>query len=171
MAYLDASFGARASLHRLRRARLRCCHADAPAERISGQSVRPSPFRRRPSLSAADDRGRRVARPRPGCGRESRRSRRSPSLAPCAPWSSRTRSSAIAQTGCGSGIPSSRSEHSTANGRRQVTSRQGAVAQVNHAVAEAAFVQQIELQADIIGEGLFAASHHHGREEQVALVD
>ena len=43
--------------------------------------------------------------------------------------------------------------------------------EVHHAVAETAFVQQFKLQADIVGERLFAASHHDGREEQVALVD
>jgi hypothetical protein len=42
---------------------------------------------------------------------------------------------------------------------------------VNHAVAETAFVHQFELQAGIVGEGLFAASHQNGREEQVALAD
>src|SRR5215203_1640188 len=52
-----------------------------------------------------------------------------------------------------------------------ISSRPGAVVEVNHAVAETAFVQQFELQADIVGEGLFAASHHYRREEQVALVD
>ena len=33
------------------------------------------------------------------------------------------------------------------------------------------FVQQLEPQADIAGLGLLAASHHHGRDDQVALVD
>ena len=42
---------------------------------------------------------------------------------------------------------------------------------MNQAVAETVFVQQFELQADIVGEELFAASHHDGRDEQVALVD
>jgi hypothetical protein len=37
----------------------------------------------------------------------------------------------------------------------------GAVVEVNHAVAETAFVQQFELQADVVGHGLLAASHHH----------
>src|SRR5688572_23059819 len=46
-------------------------------------------------------------------------------------------------------------------------SRRGAVAEVNHAVAETAFVQQLELQADLVGEGLLAASHHDRRQEQV----
>src|SRR6266540_6727923 len=52
-----------------------------------------------------------------------------------------------------------------------VSSRPGAVVEVNHAVAETALVQQLELQARTPGEELFAASHHDGREEQVALVD
>jgi len=43
--------------------------------------------------------------------------------------------------------------------------------EVNHAVAETAFVQQFELQVDIVGEGLFATSHHDGRNEQMAFVD
>ncbi len=42
---------------------------------------------------------------------------------------------------------------------------------VNYAVAEAALVQQLELQADVVGEGLLAAADHDGHEEQVALVD
>ena len=45
------------------------------------------------------------------------------------------------------------------------------VVEVNHAVAETAFVQQLELQADVVGEGPVAASHHDRRDEQVALVD
>src|SRR5215469_10954231 len=46
-----------------------------------------------------------------------------------------------------------------------------AVVEVHHAVAETAFVQQLKLQANVVGERLFAASHHDGCEEQVALVD
>ena len=42
---------------------------------------------------------------------------------------------------------------------------------MNHAVAEKAYAQQFELQADTVGERLFAASHQDGRDEQVALVD
>jgi hypothetical protein len=42
---------------------------------------------------------------------------------------------------------------------------------VNHPVAEPAFVQQFELQADMVGERLVAASHHDGHEEQLELVD
>jgi hypothetical protein len=37
----------------------------------------------------------------------------------------------------------------------------GAVAEVDHAIAETAFVQQFELQADAVGQGPLAASHHH----------
>src|SRR3712207_2172696 len=50
-------------------------------------------------------------------------------------------------------------------------SHPGAVVEINHAVAETAFVEQFELQADIVGQGLLAASHHDGRDEQVPLVD
>src|SRR5215208_2148411 len=46
----------------------------------------------------------------------------------------------------------------------------GAVVEVDHAAAETAFVDQFELQADVVGEGPFAASHHDRRDEQVALV-
>jgi hypothetical protein len=52
-----------------------------------------------------------------------------------------------------------------------VSSSPGAVVEVDHAVAETAFAQQFELHTDIVGEGPFAASHHDGRDEQVALVD
>ena len=47
----------------------------------------------------------------------------------------------------------------------------GAVAEVDHAVAEAAFVQQLEPQVQIVGQGPLAASHDDRRDEQVALVD
>src|SRR2546421_1157854 len=47
----------------------------------------------------------------------------------------------------------------------------GAVAEIDHAVAETAFVQEFELQADIAWEGTFSASHHNRRDEQVTLVD
>jgi hypothetical protein len=43
--------------------------------------------------------------------------------------------------------------------------------EVDHAAAETALFQQFELQADVVGEGPFAAPHHDGRDEQVALVD
>jgi len=52
-----------------------------------------------------------------------------------------------------------------------VSSRPGAVVEVNHAVAETAFVQQFELQEGTVGKGLFAASHHDGRDDQMAIVD
>jgi hypothetical protein len=42
---------------------------------------------------------------------------------------------------------------------------------VNHAVAETAFVQQLELEADLAGESLDAAAHHDGRDDEVDLVD
>ncbi len=43
--------------------------------------------------------------------------------------------------------------------------------EMNDAVPESAFVQQLELQTDIVGEGPRAASHHDGREEQMTLID
>src|SRR5829696_4612952 len=52
-----------------------------------------------------------------------------------------------------------------------VSSRPGAVAEIDHAVAETALVQQLQLQADIVGEGLLAASHYDGCDEQLAFVD
>ena len=52
-----------------------------------------------------------------------------------------------------------------------VSSRPSAVVEVNHAVAETAFVQQFELQADVVGQGSLAASHYHRYDEQVTLVD
>src|SRR5262249_14707318 len=45
-----------------------------------------------------------------------------------------------------------------------------AVVEVDHAVAEAALVQQLQRQADIGGEGRCAASHQDGRDEQVVVV-
>src|SRR5215208_1524922 len=41
----------------------------------------------------------------------------------------------------------------------------GAVVEVNHAAVETTFVQQVELQADIVGQGSLAASHHHRCDE------
>jgi hypothetical protein len=35
----------------------------------------------------------------------------------------------------------------------------------NHAAAKAAFLQKLELQADMVGEGLFSTSYHDRREE------
>jgi hypothetical protein len=42
-----------------------------------------------------------------------------------------------------------------------------AVTEKDHSTAEPAFVEQFELQVDIVREGLFAASHCNGRDEQV----
>ena len=42
---------------------------------------------------------------------------------------------------------------------------------MNHAVAEAAFIQQFELEADLVGESLDPSSHHDGRDDQMDLVD
>jgi len=55
-------------------------------------------------------------------------------------------------------------------GNIAVFSRPDAVVEVHHAVAETAFVQQFELQADIVGEGWLAA-FHNGRDEEMALVN
>ena len=52
-----------------------------------------------------------------------------------------------------------------------VSSRLGAVVEVDHAVPKTALIQQFEPHTDIIGEGLFASSYHDGCEEQLALVD
>src|SRR5215211_2121689 len=57
------------------------------------------------------------------------------------------------------------------SGSVSVSLRPGAVTQVDHAIAETAFVQQFEPHANIVGEGWLASSHHDGRDEQVALVD
>src|SRR6266851_5136822 len=38
-----------------------------------------------------------------------------------------------------------------------------AIVQMDHAVLEAAFVHQLEVHAQIVGQGLVAASHHDGR--------
>lgn len=50
-------------------------------------------------------------------------------------------------------------------------SRRDAVVEVNHAVAETAFVQQFERHAYVVGQGVRATSHHDRCDEQVALVD
>jgi hypothetical protein len=42
---------------------------------------------------------------------------------------------------------------------------------MNHAVGETAFVQQFEVEADLVGESLVASSHYDGRDDQVDLVD
>jgi hypothetical protein len=47
--------------------------------------------------------------------------------------------------------------------------RPGAVVEMNPAVAEAVFIQRFEVDANIIGEGVFAASHHDRRDEQVTF--
>src|SRR6266702_19648 len=46
----------------------------------------------------------------------------------------------------------------------------GAVAQVHHAVAEPALVQQFELEPGPVGEELLAAAQHDGPDEQVVLL-
>src|SRR5580704_15868861 len=46
----------------------------------------------------------------------------------------------------------------------------GPVAEVHHAVAEAALVEQLKVDPDASGQRALAAAHHHGRDEQVALV-
>jgi hypothetical protein len=43
--------------------------------------------------------------------------------------------------------------------------------EVHYPVAETTLVEQLELDADIVGEGRVAASHDDGCEEQVAFVD
>jgi hypothetical protein len=43
--------------------------------------------------------------------------------------------------------------------------------QMNHAVAEPVFVEQLEVYPHVVRERPFAASHHYRRQEQVALVD
>jgi hypothetical protein len=43
--------------------------------------------------------------------------------------------------------------------------------EVHDVVAETALVLQFETEADIVRQGLLAASHHDGRDEQVTLVD
>ena len=48
--------------------------------------------------------------------------------------------------------------------------RPGAVPEENRAVAETAFVEQFELDANPDRQGLFAAPDHDGCNEQVALV-
>ena len=50
-------------------------------------------------------------------------------------------------------------------GSAAVLSSHSAVVEVDHAVAETPFAQQFELRTDIVGEGVFAAPHHDGRDE------
>jgi hypothetical protein len=49
--------------------------------------------------------------------------------------------------------------------------RLGSVPEVHDPVPEAVFFQELELQADIVGQGPFAPSDHDGREKQLTLVD
>ena len=42
---------------------------------------------------------------------------------------------------------------------------------MNHAVAESTLVEQLEVEANIVGKRLFPASDDDRREEHVALVD
>jgi hypothetical protein len=42
--------------------------------------------------------------------------------------------------------------------------------QMDHAALEAAFVHQLEVHADMVGQGLVAASHDDRRDEQAELV-
>lgn len=46
-----------------------------------------------------------------------------------------------------------------------------AVVEVHHAVAEAAFVEELELQPDTVRKSTPATSHHDRRDEEAALVD
>ena len=55
-------------------------------------------------------------------------------------------------------------------GAAAVCSCAGAVAQVHHAVAEPALIQQFELKPDPVGEEGLAAAHHDGPDEQLVLV-
>ncbi len=45
------------------------------------------------------------------------------------------------------------------------------ITEENHATAKAAFIQKLELQSNIVWEGLFAASHYDRYEEQMTLID
>src|SRR5439155_15221982 len=73
-------------------------------------------------------------------------------------------------------VPSARIAGGGRRRRRHPEVRAGSrltqsVAEVNRAVAETAFVEELELQTDIVRKGLLAASHHDGRDEQLELVD
>lgn len=46
-----------------------------------------------------------------------------------------------------------------------------AITEENHAIAKAAFIQKFKLQSNIIGKGLFAASHYNWHEKQMVLID
>ena len=52
-----------------------------------------------------------------------------------------------------------------------IKSRLEAVVQMDHAVAESAFVEQLKLQPDIVRQRWIASSHNDGGEEQMTLVD
>ena len=45
------------------------------------------------------------------------------------------------------------------------------ITEENHTVAKAAFLQQLELYADVVREGSFATSHNDWCEEQLTLID
>ena len=49
--------------------------------------------------------------------------------------------------------------------------RSGAVAQVNHAVAETVEVHEFEPEPDTLRQGAFATPHHDGMEKELQLVD
>src|SRR5450756_2025467 len=93
--------------------------------------------------------------------------------APRRPLSS-SGSSAVARHPCEGLTPPTGYRSRTTSARSPhvlVASRRGAVVEVNHAAAEAAYVQQLKLHVGVAGQGLLAASDHDGRDEQVALVD
>ena len=46
-----------------------------------------------------------------------------------------------------------------------------AVSKMDDAVSEPALVEEVELSADVVGQGALAAAHHDRPEEQMALVD
>ena len=42
---------------------------------------------------------------------------------------------------------------------------------MNDAISEPAFVEELEFCSDVVRQGMLAAAHHDGAQEQVALVD
>src|SRR2546427_7141681 len=55
---------------------------------------------------------------------------------------------------------------------RWLASPPGSVVEIDRAVAEPAFVQQLEIQTDVVaGKRAFGASHHDRHEKEVILVD
>src|SRR5436190_23607824 len=54
---------------------------------------------------------------------------------------------------------------------RPSRSAERAVLEVDGAVAKTAFVQQLELDVNVVGESAFAGPHHDGNEEEAVLVD